>query len=182
MTYLPKLRVLLRPALSLKTERFTILRLVDKKLTPVILGGNFSPILPFDDLLEYAKRVALQGNSNKFVAYSPEGYLEGVYIASQLGGSRVKVERIRWHLCSSFATKADNKTPLHRGVWTNVDTIYIDFPDVSGPIAPFIGRKGTRQPESERASRSSLSGDVHESEEGWRDSVPGDWVHPAFRE
>lgn len=180
--------VLLRPALALKTERYTVCTVMDKKLVPLPYhrGGNrlarFSPILPFDDLLEYAKRVALQGNSNKFVAYSPEGYLEGVYIASQLGGSRVKVERIRWHLCSSFATKADDKTPLHRGVWTNVDTIYIDFPDVSGPIAPFSRGKGPGQSESERTNRNSFEGDSGEVEEGWRNSMPGDWVHPAFRE
>lgn len=180
-------RVLLRPALSLKTDRIIVSTVIDKKLTqlPYFRAGNrlahFSPILPFDDLLEYAKRVALQGNSNKFVAYAPSGHLEGVYIAAQLGGSRVKVERIRWHLCSSFATKADDKTPLHKGVWTNVDTIYIDFPDVSGPIAPFSRGKAQGYTEGLRTSRDRAGGDFGEGKESWRESMPGDWLHPAFR-
>lgn len=185
-------RVLLRPALALKTDRYRVYSVWEtpkreKRLHPEDYHGgsslltNFSPILLYADLLEYAKRVALQGNSNKFVAYAPSGHLEGVYIAAQLGGSRVKVERIRWHLCSSFATKADDKTPLHKGVWTNVDTIYIDFPDVSGPIAPFSRGKAQGYTEGLQASRDRTSGDFGESKESWRESVPGDWLHPAFR-
>lgn len=183
------MKVLLRPALSLKTDRYRVLEKYKacSSLSPLGRDGgrrlaHFSPIMPFDDLLEYAKRVALQGNSNKFVAYSSDGYLEGVYVAAQLGGSRVKVERIRWHLCSSFATRAEDKTPLHKGVWTNVDTIYIDFPDVSGPIAPFSRGKGKDEQEGGRNSRDRTDGDYHESKEGWREIMPGDWLHPAFRE